>query len=421
MARRRRFAVRRATPTLQENPMTAPATGRAASASGGATSDTRQATPMGITPESTPITALALPIATAVARSSADAEVAACLVELGLGAPLGDGSVPAGRNRNWAGSTSRGQRVFVKQLRGNPGDARRRLRRTAAFGEAMHSAGLPSPRPLGACETHLVLASELIENATSGADLAQADEFDSAVAAAAGDIVARLHSSPPEIASDTSRPPLPDLDLLYALPLSTYVNISNAEATFWRLVQSDSGIAGSVARLLADSDRAPHVPAHCDLRLDQFLRSDGRLLLTDGEEFRHADPARDVGSFAGEWLFRAIAGLVTDLDGATAEHPGAPTTESDTTEAQIIRTAARRLAERQPIVASFWHAYIDVRQPDPGLAARATAFAGWHLLDRAAAGAARSSRLAAPLRAAMGVGRKALAAPDRFAATIGLA
>jgi predicted trehalose synthase len=208
---------------------------------------------------------------------------------------------------------------------------------------------------------------------------------------------------------------------LRALPLSTYLKISNAESTFWRLVQSDSAIAGSVARLLTDSDRAPHVPAHCDLRLDQFLRSDGRLLLTDGEEFRHADPARDVGSFAGEWLFRSIAGLVTDLDGATAEHPGAPTTDSGTTEAQIIRTAARRLTERRPIVASFWSAYIDARQPDPGLAARATAFAGWHLLDRAAAGAARSSRLAAPLRAAMGVGRQALAAPDRFAATIGLA
>lgn len=380
------FAVRRAAPTLLENPMTASATSRGAPASGAASSDTRQAKP-------------------------ADAEVAACLVELGLGAPLGDGSVPAGRNRNWAGSTSRGQRVFVKQLRGNPGDARRRLRRSAAFGEAMHSAGLPSPRPLGACEKHLVVASELIENATSGADLAQADEFDSALAGAAGDLVARLHSSPPEIASETSRPPLPDLDLLYALPLSTYVNISNAEATFWRLVQSDSGIAETVAQLLADSDRAAHVPAHCDLRLDQLLRSDGRLLLTDGEEFRLADPARDVGSFAGEWLFRSIAGLVTDLDDATAEHP---------TEAQIIRTAARRLAERRPIVASFWSAYLKARQPDPGLAARATAFAGWHLLDRAVAGAARSSRLAAPLRAAMGVGRKALAAPDHFAATIGL-
>jgi hypothetical protein len=79
------------------------------------------------------------------------------------------------------------------------------------------------------------------------------------------------------------------------------------------------------------------------------------------------------------------------------------------------------LAERRPIVASFWNAYADVRHPDPGLAVRATAFAGWHLLDRAAAGAARSARLAAPLRAAMGVGRQALATPERFTATIGLA
>jgi hypothetical protein len=331
------------------------------------------------------------------------AVLATCLDELGLGMPVGDGSVPAGRNRSWAGSTSLGRRVFVKQL-----GARRRLHRTAAFEEAMQSAGLPSPRSLGTCEEHLVSVSELVEDATSGADLAQTDEFDPALAATAGDLVATLHSLPPGSASDSSRPPLPDPDLLNALPLATYLGSSNAELTFWRLVQSDSAIAASVARLLADSDRASHVPAHCDLRLDQFLRSGGRLLLTDGEEFRLADPARDVGSFAGEWLFRSVAGLVTDLD----DNP---------TEAEIIDTAAQRLAARRPIVASFWSAYTDARDPDPGLAARATAFAGWHLLDRAVAGAARSSRLAPPLRAAMGVGRQALTAPGRFAAAIGLA
>jgi hypothetical protein len=280
-----------------------------------------------------------------------------------------------------------------------------------AFEEAMCAAGLPSPRPLGACEEHLLLVSELIEDATSGAELADADEFDPELAGMAGEMVARLHSSSPVTASDVSRPPLPDLDLLRVLPLATYLKSSNAELAFWRLVQSDPAIAGSVAGLLDDSDRAPHVPAHCDLRLDQFLRSGGRLLLTDGEEFRLADPARDVGSFAGEWLFRSVAGLVGDLDDTTADDP----------DAQIIRTAARRLAERRPIVASFWNAYLGVRRPDPGLAARATAFAGWHLFDRAAAGAARSPRLAPPLRAAMGVGRQALAAPERFAATIGLA
>jgi hypothetical protein len=343
--------------------------------------------------------------ATAVGHALAP-ELADCLVQLGLGLgeSVGDGWAPAGRNRNWAGG-----RVFVKQLRGGPADARRRLRRTVAFGEAMDAAGLPTPRSLGACEEHLVLVSELIEDATSGAELAEADEFDSALAATAGEIVGRLHCSALGIAADTSRPQLPDPEALRALPLTTYLKLSNAELTFWRLVQADSAIAGSVARLLDDSGRAPHVPAHCDLRLDQLLRAGGRLFLTDGEEFRRADPARDVGSFAGEWLFRSIAGLVTDLD------------DDDATEAQIIGTAAQRLAERRPIVASFWTAYTGARDPDPGLAVRATAFAGWHLLDRAVAGAARSSRLAAPLRAAMGVGRQALAAPERFAATIGLA
>jgi aminoglycoside phosphotransferase (APT) family kinase protein len=337
--------------------------------------------------------------------------LATCLVDLGLGAPVGDGSAPAGRNHNWAGSTARGRRVFVKQLRGSRGDARRRLRRTLAFEQAIGSAAVPSPRLLGICEKHLVLVTELVEDATSGAELADAGEFGPALAAEAGHLVARLHSAPAGTAPDTSRPPLPDPALLSALPLATYLRSSNAELAFWRLVQSDPAIAGSVTRLLSGSDRAPHVAAHCDLRLDQLLRSGGRLLLTDGEEFRRADPARDVGSFAGEWLFRAVNGLATDT----------PAGDRETTEAQIIRTASRRLAERRPIVASFWAAYAGTRRPDPGLAVRATAFAGWHLLDRAVAGAARSARLAAPLRAAMGVGRQALATPDRFAATIGLA
>lgn len=342
-----------------------------------------------------------------------DDPTAACLVELGLGAPVGDGAVPAGRNQNWAGSTSTGLRVFVKHLRGSARDARARLRRTVAFAEAMHSAGLPSPRPLGACDEHLVVVTELVDEATSGADVAQNGTFDPAMAASAGEIVARLHSSPAGAALDISRPPLPDPDFLSAIPLSTYLQLSNAELTFWRLVQSDPTIVESVSRLLAGSDRAPHGPAHCDLRLDQFLHSGDRLLLTDGEEFRAADPARDVGSFAGEWLFRSVAGLVTDPELATA----APATD----DAQIIGTAVRRLAERRPIVESFWNAYANVRDPDPDLAVRATAFAGWHLLDRAAAGASRSARLTAPLRAAMGVGRQALASPERFAATLGLA
>jgi hypothetical protein len=328
------------------------------------------------------------------------ATLAACLEELGLGSPDEDGSAPAGRNRNWAGRTSKGLRLFAKELRGSPGDAGRRLRRTVAFAHAM-----PFPRLIAACDDHLVVVTELVEDATSGAEL----DFDEPLAAAAGEIVARLHSMPPEIAADTSRPPLPDPGLLRALPLATYLRLSAAELTFWRLVQSDPAIASSVDRLLADSDRAAPVPAHCDLRLDQFLAAGDRLSLTDGEEFRRADPARDVGSFAGEWLFRAIAGLPAELESATDEN-------------DIIRTAARRLDERRPVVASFWNAYVDSRRPsDAGLAARATAFAGWHLLDRAAAGAARTARLAAPLRAAMGVGRQALAAPDRFAPTIGLA
>jgi hypothetical protein len=57
---------------------------------------------------------------------------------------------------------------------------------------------------------------------------------------------------------------------------------------------------------------------------------------------------------------------------------------------------------------------------DADLALRATAFAGWHLMDRAMAGAALNSRLTALSRAAMGIGRQAMREPHRFVASLGL-
>jgi hypothetical protein len=71
-------------------------------------------------------------------------------------------------------------------------------------------------------------------------------------------------------------------------------------------------------------------------------------------------------------------------------------------------------------VHEFWRAYTQVRPDiDPGLPVRATAFAGWHLLDRLVAGALSSARLSAIQRAAAGVGRAALVNPEKFATTLG--
>jgi hypothetical protein len=283
-----------------------------------------------------------------------------------------------------------------------------------AFEEAMRAARLPTPRTLLSCGSHRVVVSELVPRAVTGAELAGSSEFTERVSYEAGLLVGRLHSTPALATMDADPLPQPDLANLEALALAVYLSLSAAEIGFWRTLQSDAVVRESLTRLRAWEERAPLVPAHCDVRLDQFLVSDGVIMLTDGEEFRLADPARDVGSYAGEWLFQAVTGL-TDIPGEEAASHDLPPSHEE-----VVRNGAGRLAERRPLIAAFWRAYRECRAVDADLALRATAFAGWHLMDRAMAGAALNSRLTALSRAAMGIGRQAMHQPHRFVASLGL-
>jgi hypothetical protein len=144
------------------------------------------------------------------------------------------------------------------------------------------------------------------------------------------------------------------------------------------------------------------------------LVTDGVTYLNDWEEFRLGDPARDVGGFAGEWLYRAVLGLPPETDDRLT-----PVVEA--TDAEIVERGVRELTRLRPRIRSFWSGYRTARPTvDPELAERATAFAGWHLLDRLFAVAVERPRLLAVQRAAAGVGRTALLAPDRFTTTLGL-
>ncbi|NBE94816.1 hypothetical protein FE391_13480 [Nonomuraea sp. KC401] len=72
-------------------------------------------------------------------------------------------------------------------------------------------------------------------------------------------------------------------------------------------------------------------------------------------------------------------------------------------------------------IAQFWRCYRDsVAGPDEGLAERATAYAGRHLLDRLPATAGTQTRLRAIDLAAAGIGRTALLNPGKFTGTLGL-
>jgi hypothetical protein len=137
------------------------------------------------------------------------------------------------------------------------------------------------------------------------------------------------------------------------------------------------------------------------------------MYICDWEEFRLADAARDLGSFAGEWLHRAVRGL--------AGYGGNAAVSETVSHEEIVRRMADGIAAVRPRVVAFCSGYRQARPTvDPGLHARAAGFAGWHLFDRMLASARRSSRLGALERAAAGIGRSVLLAPADYAATLGL-
>jgi hypothetical protein len=327
------------------------------------------------------------------------------LTGLGLGTLTEDGVTSfAGRNPNWAGTTSTGARVFVKHIGGDEREATARLRRAVTV-EAERFAGLVTPRCLGWDTAARLIVFELLTPARTGAELARAGEFGDGTAAQAGRLVAALHSS--SLTVERAAAPFPAVAPLAALSWPEFAAATAAELALWRLVQNDAALAAALGDLHLAQERAHPVPTHCDLRLDQFVDHDGRLYLTDWEELRLADPARDIGAYAGEWLYHAV----TRLDAG----------EADLSHEDVVELATAEFARVRPRIATFWRSYLDaVGHADEDLAARAAAFAGWHQFNRAFAGAHASSRLSAFDRAAAGIGRTALLAPHEFVDELGL-
>ncbi|WP_372408755.1 class V lanthionine synthetase subunit LxmK [Streptomyces luteireticuli] len=341
------------------------------------------------------------------------------LGRLGLGELLPrTGESPAGRNHNTAGVTTTGNAVFVKQLDRNQPDAARRFRRLRAYEEAAAGGDglLDSPRCLGWDDDELLVVFEWLEGARPGSDLATAEEFDDELAHRAGRMVGTVHSLPPEKCGEPeANPPLlPPLDFFEALPLAYHTQASGASLEAWGMLQRDTELAGGLRRLRTEEATAAVAPAHCDLRLDQFLLHGDRLLLCDWEEFRTADPARDVGGFVGEWLHRAV--LDIPAQDTELNSPSPQLSHQD-----IVRRGTAELDRLRTRNVAFWQGYRETSAAvDPDLAVRATAFAGWHLIDRMFAAAEQRPRLTAVDRAAAGIGRSAVLHPEKFTTVLGL-
>jgi hypothetical protein len=344
-----------------------------------------------------------------------------------LGIPPFTGSPPEaspGRNDNWAGRVADGREVFVKRLNGERRSATTRFDRERGFHTFLTACGvshLRTPALLAADREALVLVHERLLDATPGSRLAERHEFGEDLAAEAGRLVGLLHAQPahavPPVAAVRSGGPLRGWRArsLSSLSLDRYVAGSAAELGVWQLVQHDRRLRAALADLAASSADAARSPGHGDLRLDQFLLASGELYLADWEEFSLADPARDVGGFAGEWLYRAARRMFGEVDlddaGLVADAHQA-----------FVDNGRRQLAAVRPLVTAFWQGYRAVRgaAADRALAERAVAFAGWHLFDRVFATAVNASRATEVDRAVAGVGRGALLSPAHYVAQVGL-
>ncbi|MCX4762869.1 class V lanthionine synthetase subunit LxmK [Streptomyces sp. NBC_01275] len=343
----------------------------------------------------------------------------ALLAELGTGPFVRDTlTAPVGRNDSWVGATTSGRKVFVKHLIGPEADVRARMRRLLSFerfAEGLPTAALRGPAFLGADEAASLVAYDYVEGASSGAELMIEETFGPELAENVGRAIGLLHEArltgSPKF--DQSPPPHPPLSFLQGLPLPVFESLSFAELQGWRLMQTDEALVKAIGELRDRERDAPRVPSHCDLRVDQFLVTGEDFLVTDWEEFRLADPARDVGAFAGEWLHRSILDIVTTRGDSEF-------LDVELTHEAVLSRGVQKMQRLLPLVRGFWHGYRQVRpRLDATLATRATAYAGWHLLDRLMAGASRTSRLSGIERAAAGIGRAALISPEKFVATLG--
>jgi hypothetical protein len=344
-------------------------------------------------------------------------DVVAFLGELGLGG-LDDDQVSSfvGRNDIWAGVTSVGAPVFVKRVEGEASYVRRRLYRMAAMDSALREHPVVrTPRLIGIDHDRRLSVFELLEDAVTAAELLAVAGLSEDLAYEAGAVVGALHRLPfPDaLVADASEPPMPPGRGLDAIPLQTYLALTAGELEVWRILHNDPEVADAIRRVRDQEQRCTRTVVHGDLRLDQLLRYRGRLYLTDWEECRIADPARDVGAFVGECVFRAVLGMIS------TKHTG----DRELTEDQVMSNGVREMELLVPLIEAFWDGYRQARPEatdDEDLAVRAVAFAGWHMFDRAWASGHRQARLSPLLRAAAGVGRTALIKPAVLTATVGM-
>ena len=324
-------------------------------------------------------------------------------------------TLAVGRNDNWIGDTTTGRRVFVKKITGPDAEVLRRMRRTEAFYRSRSAGGpdcLRTAELLGLDERAGVQVFSCLDDASDGSRLAVDQRFGPDLERRAGLAIATLHSGESLV---QSLPTAPQVDLLGGLSLEIFYDSSFAQLEVWRLMQQDRPVVDGLAALERPVAEELLAPVHGDLRLDQFLLAGGQLYVTDWEEFQLADPARDVGSFVGEWIYHSVVAFLAERGRRGAGRP-VPVPNI------VLSSNWTAYSRARPVVDAFWAAYRSIRRiRDSEFTERAVRFAGWHLIERLLMDAMLKPRLDGAGHALFRVAATILRAPARFAPVLGLA
>ncbi|GGF97855.1 hypothetical protein GCM10007304_09740 [Rhodococcoides trifolii] len=330
-------------------------------------------------------------------------------------APRTAGDRLFGRNANYRITTDTGD-YFIKKLQFS--DAAIKMENCLAYDSFVSrhpAAGLPrSPRILAVNAELGIIVQDFLPHAENGSTLMVEERFATTVAADIGRSIAGLHARPTFGVPDRDdRPtPAPSTTLLAGIPHRHLRHLTGGELQAYGLLQADATLCAALADLARTSNSVDRTPIHGDLRVDQILVDD-RTWIVDWEEFGTGDPARDTGSFLGEWLYRAVLDIPTSRGGGAAMNRAEGA-------AAVVRRGHEKAQLLAPIARAFWSAYRGARDVDDEFVARTGQFAGWHLLDRLVAGAATNAVLPAIHRAAAGVGRSAVLNPAGVHRFLGL-
>ncbi len=364
----------------------------------------------------TAVTTLAAPTIPAEVTHAVSATVSSILRDRGLPVVSAVDSRPLlGRNRSWLMELESGARVFVKQI--DPAVAGpSAFRRSVAYGQFARENqdhAPSSPQLLGYSETDGLLIFEECPGTNAATLLAQ-EQLPSDFPMRAGELLAQLHGGRVTDLPDAQPPSPPHLMLAAGIPAHRFFDFTIAEISLWHKLQADVPLIAAAQHLRELEAAHRYAPTHNDVRLDQFHVQGHELSLVDWEEFGYGDPARDLGALAGELIYRAV------LDTVTTRGSGdfVPPSEFDSHLATTL--IAQRIESVVPQVKALWLTYrLHSERTDRELSVRATAHAGWHLVDRTIARAPLVSRLPGIERAAAGIGRRALLSPERFAQLLG--